>query len=78
MGMVCPTERAQKPADLAIGSMPRPADGPVLIQIEYLIDPAVRERFLQAIQKVGPTLSTGAAPLLGSSTRQVRSCAEPG
>ena len=55
LGKEADTEPVAAPADLAIGSMPRPDDGPVLIQIEYLIDPAVRERFLQAIQKVGPT-----------------------
>ena len=41
--------------ELAIASEPSPDDGPVLIQLEYRIDPANRDAFLQAIQKVGPT-----------------------
>ena len=34
---------------------PGPDDGPVLIQIEYQIDPPDREAFLEAIDRVGPT-----------------------
>jgi len=41
--------------ELAIAAEPLPDDGPVLIQLEYRIDPAQRETFLKAIQKVGPT-----------------------
>jgi MFS family permease len=41
--------------ELAIASEPSPDDGPVLIQLEYRIDPANRDAFLKAIQKVGPT-----------------------
>ena len=41
--------------ELAILAEPLPDDGPVLIQLEYRIDPANRDAFLKAIQKVGPT-----------------------
>jgi quinol monooxygenase YgiN len=41
--------------ELAIASEPLPDDGPVLIQLEYRIEPANRDAFLKAIQKVGPT-----------------------
>jgi hypothetical protein len=41
--------------ELAIASEPSPDDGPVLIQLEYRIDPANRDAFLKAIQNVGPT-----------------------
>lgn len=43
------------PPELALGSTPKPDDGPVLIQIEYRIDAGMRESFLNAIKKVGPT-----------------------
>ncbi|MGE5170368.1 MAG: MFS transporter [Rudaea sp.] len=41
--------------ELAIVSEPLPDDGPVLIQLEYRIDPQNRDAFLRAIEKVGPT-----------------------
>jgi len=41
--------------ELAVATEPLPDDGPVLIQLEYRIDPANRDAFLRAIQKVGPT-----------------------
>jgi MFS family permease len=41
--------------ELAIASEPLPDDGPVLIQLEYRIEPQNRDAFLRAIQKVGPT-----------------------
>jgi MFS family permease len=41
--------------ELAIASEPSPDDGPVLIQLEYRIDPANQDAFLKAIQGVGPT-----------------------
>src|ERR1700750_2775932 len=41
--------------DLAPKIEPLPADGPVLIQIEYQIDPSRRREFLRAIQAVGGT-----------------------
>ncbi len=40
--------------DLAIAVQPQPDDGPVLIQVEYRIDPEQREAFLQAIHAVEP------------------------
>jgi predicted MFS family arabinose efflux permease len=40
--------------DLAIAVEPEPDDGPVLIQIEYQIDPAQSEAFLSAIAPIGP------------------------
>ena len=41
--------------ELAVTTEPLPDDGPVLIQLEYQIDPTNRDAFLRAIQKVGPT-----------------------
>ena len=41
--------------DLAIAVEPLPDDGPVLIQVEYHIDPENRETFLGAIHSIGPT-----------------------
>ena len=41
--------------ELEVATEPLPDDGPVLIQLEYRIDPANRDAFLRAIQKVGPT-----------------------
>lgn len=40
---------------LGIDEEPGPDDGPVLIQIEYQIDPPDREAFVDAIRRVGPT-----------------------
>jgi MFS family permease/quinol monooxygenase YgiN len=48
------TPRMQMP-DLAIAVEPLPDDGPVLIQIEYRIEPHHRKAFLREIQSVGPT-----------------------
>ncbi|MGH8801620.1 MAG: MFS transporter [Casimicrobiaceae bacterium] len=55
MGKEADVEPGALPPELAIGHLPRPGDGPVLIQIEYQIDSDARESFLRAIQKVGPT-----------------------
>jgi MFS family permease len=41
--------------DLAIAVEPAPDDGPVLIQVQYRIDPENREAFLHAIQACEPT-----------------------
>jgi len=41
--------------ELAIAIQPLPDDGPVLIQIEYQIDPENRDPFLRAIQAVEAT-----------------------
>jgi MFS family permease len=46
--------RVQLP-DLAVAMEPMPDDGPVLIQIEYRIEPRDRRAFLVAIAAVGPT-----------------------
>jgi MFS family permease len=40
---------------MTLASEPLPDDGPVLIQLEYKIDPEHRHDFLQAIAEVGPT-----------------------
>jgi len=42
-------------SDLAIAVEPLPDDGPVLIQLEYRIDPPNREPFLRAIHSIEPT-----------------------
>ena len=44
-----------RPPELAIAAEPLPDDGPVLIQLEYRIDPDHHDAFLEAVQKVGPT-----------------------
>ncbi|HUH94985.1 MAG TPA: MFS transporter [Casimicrobiaceae bacterium] len=41
--------------ELTISGEPMPDDGPVLIQIEYRIDPSNRNAFVRAIRRVGPT-----------------------
>jgi MFS family permease len=41
--------------ELAIAVVPLPEDGPVLIQVEYRIEPHNRRAFLRAIAAVGPT-----------------------
>jgi hypothetical protein len=41
--------------ELAIAVEPLPDDGPVLIQVEYRIEPPNRSGFLRAIAAVGPT-----------------------
>ena len=41
--------------DMAIAVEPLPDDGPVIIQLEYRIDPENLEQFVRAIQKVEPT-----------------------
>ncbi|MGE5144370.1 MAG: MFS transporter [Acidobacteriota bacterium] len=41
--------------ELTISGEPLPDDGPVLIQIEYRIDPSNRNAFVRAIRRVGPT-----------------------
>ena len=41
--------------DLAIAVEPLPDDGPVLIQLQYQIDPGNREAFLRAIHSIEPT-----------------------
>jgi MFS family permease len=41
--------------DLAITVEPSPRDGPVLIQLEYRVEPANRKAFLDAIQAMGPS-----------------------
>ena len=41
--------------ELAIALQPLPDDGPVLIQVQYEIDPGNQEAFLQAIQDCEPT-----------------------
>ncbi|CAG1007491.1 hypothetical protein BURK1_03406 [Burkholderiales bacterium] len=41
--------------EMGIDAEPGPDDGPVLIQVEYQIEPEDREAFLRAIQRVGPT-----------------------
>jgi Transmembrane secretion effector len=44
-----------QPPELAIAVEPLPGDGPVLIQVEYQINPENREAFLSAIQAIEPT-----------------------
>lgn len=41
--------------ELSVSSEPRPNDGPVLVQVEYRIDPENRAAFLEAIQAVEAT-----------------------
>ncbi len=41
--------------ELALAAEPSPDDGPVLIQVQYQIDPDKREAFLKSIQRSEPT-----------------------
>jgi hypothetical protein len=41
-----------QPPELSIAVEPMPDDGPVLIQIEYRVDPANRKAFLRAIRAI--------------------------
>ena len=59
---------------MAIAVEPRPDDGPVLIQIEYRIDPEHREEFLRAIHAVEPARRRNGA----SSWRVFRDLGEDG
>jgi hypothetical protein len=59
---------------LTFADEPEPDDGPVLIQIEYRIEPAHREEFLRVIQKVEPTRRRNGA----TAWRVFRDLAEEG
>jgi MFS family permease len=63
----------QVPA-LALEAEPEPDDGPVLIQIEYRINPDNRDHFLRAIRSIGPVRRRNGA----SSWRVFRDLAEDG
>ena len=63
----------QVPA-LGISDEPEPEDGPVLIQIEYRIDPANRDAFLRAVRAIGPVRRRNGA----NSWRVFRDLAEDG
>ncbi len=67
------TPFAQLP-DLAIAVEPLPNDGPVLVQVEYRIDPESRPAFLRAIQAVEATRRRNGA----SSWRVFRDVGEDG
>jgi MFS family permease/quinol monooxygenase YgiN len=41
--------------ELVIAEEPQPDDGPVLIQIDYKIDPKHRKDFVRAVEAIGPT-----------------------
>jgi len=60
--------------DLAIAVEPLPNDGPVLIQIEYEVDPEMRHEFLRAIHAIEPTRRRNGA----TSWRVFRDVAEDG
>ena len=61
-------------ADMVLASEPDPDDGPVLIQLEYRIDPENRDAFLRAIEDVGPTRRRNGA----TSWRVFRDLADDG
>jgi MFS family permease len=63
----------QVPA-LGLSDEPEPEDGPVLIQIEYRIDPADRDAFLRAVRAIGPVRRRNGA----NSWRVFRDLAEEG
>jgi hypothetical protein len=63
----------QVPA-LGLHDEPEPDDGPVLIQIEYRIDPAGRDGFLRAVRAIGPVRRRNGA----NSWRVFRDLAEDG
>jgi MFS family permease len=54
MGSEADVTPGAKLPTLTLASEPEPDDGPVLIQIEYRIEPDNRAEFLRIIQKVGP------------------------
>ncbi len=60
--------------ELVIATEPRPDDGPVLIQLEYRIDPEQRAEFLRAIHAVEPARRRNGA----SSWRVFRDLGEDG
>jgi hypothetical protein len=60
--------------DLAIAVEPLPNEGPVLIQIEYQVDPELRDDFLRAIHAIEPTRRRNGA----TSWRVFRDVAEDG
>ncbi len=64
---------AQLP-ELSFPVEPQPDDGPVLIQVEYRVDPDQREGFLRAIRAMGPVRRRNGA----SSWRVFRDLAEEG
>ena len=64
---------AQLP-DMGIAVEPQPDDGPVLIQVEYRIDPPHRDEFLRLMRKVGPTRRRNGA----TSWRMFRDLGEEG
>ncbi len=55
MGQEADIVPGTEPPALALAGEPLPDDGPVLIQLEYKIDPEHRREFLEAIAQVGPT-----------------------
>jgi MFS family permease len=55
MGQEADIVPGAEPPALALAGEPLPDDGPVLIQLEYKIDPEHRREFLEAIAQVGPT-----------------------
>jgi MFS family permease len=59
---------------LALDAEPEPDDGPVLIQIEYRINPDNRDYFLRAVRSIGPVRRRNGA----SSWRVFRDLAEDG
>lgn len=61
-------------ADMVLASEPDPDDGPVLIQLEYRVDPENRDAFLRAIEDVGPTRRRNGA----TSWRVFRDLADDG
>lgn len=60
--------------ELVIAGEPQPDDGPVLIQVEYRVDPENRAAFLRAIHRIEPTRRRNGA----SSWRIFRDLAEEG
>jgi quinol monooxygenase YgiN len=55
MGQEADIVPGAEPPALSLAGEPLPDDGPVLIQLEYQIDPEHRQDFLRAIADVGPT-----------------------
>jgi len=60
--------------ELAVAGEPMPDDGPVLVQVEYFIDPEQRDEFFEAVQAIEPTRRRNGA----SDWRIFRDLAEPG
>jgi MFS family permease len=74
MGTEADVTPGAQAAEMVLATEPDPDDGPVLIQLEYRVDPEHRDEFLRAIEAVGPTRRRNGA----TSWRVFRDLADDG